>query len=124
MTASIGDIPHVSLGVFNDDVDPAALDRATHELAADASPVALRLGPVEVFDEPQPVVYLKPDPSSSLNELHERFLGLLGPTATFLSACYRSEYWQPHRTIAMEFQPDRPACPRPLSGSRSARYKP
>lgn len=106
LTASIGEIPHVSLGVFDDDVDPLALERLLHALAEEATPLALRFGGVGMFVEPQPVIYLEPDQSGSLQALHERFFSLLGATTTSLSAHYRPEHWQPHCTIAMEFEPD------------------
>lgn len=104
LTTSIGDTPHVSLGVFSDDVDPLELERHLHALAGEATPFALRFGDVAMFIEPQPVIYLEPDHSSGLKALHERFFGLLGSTAPFLSAHYRPEHWQPHCTIAMEFE--------------------
>lgn len=106
LTASIGDIPHVSLGVFSEGVDPLALERLLDALAEDAEPVTLHFGDVGMFIEPQPVIYLVPDPSSSLKALHERFFGLLGVSAAYLSSYYRPEHWQPHCTIAMEFESD------------------
>ena len=104
LTASVGDIPHVSLGVFSDDADRASLERVMYELAEEAIPVEFRIETVNTFVEPQPVLYLEPAPSRGLRTLHERFLDLLDERASAsLSAYYRPELWQPHCTVAMEF---------------------
>lgn len=78
------------------------------ELADHAVAVELHHESVEAFVEPQPVLYLAPAASRSLRALHERFVDLLDARAwSWLTAYYRPDHWQPHCTVAMEFDPAR-----------------
>lgn len=118
LTRSIGDVPHVSLGVFDDRVDVGALHAVVDEVAGLSPPLSCSFRRVNSFSRPQPVVYLEPESTDALRRLHGQFLATLGVLSSSLNPLYAAGAWTPHCTVAMGFS--REALDHALAVTREA----
>jgi 2'-5' RNA ligase len=101
----IGDVHHISLGVY-DDVSVEPFVDELQRFAEPVEPIPIRLASIGVFPGARSVLYLGPVVTEELLALHRRYHGAL---AGFAQSCwehYRPARWVPHVTLAVEVEPE------------------
>ncbi|MGH6926292.1 MAG: 2'-5' RNA ligase family protein [Propylenella sp.] len=101
----IGDVHHISLGVY-DDVSVEQFVDELQRFAETVVPIPIRLAMIGVFPGARSVLYLGPVVTEELLALHRRYHAAL---AGFAQSCwehYRREHWVPHVTLALEIEPE------------------
>jgi 2'-5' RNA ligase len=119
--AQSGARPHVSLGIW-ERLERAAFDAELAAFAAATAPLPISLVKVGVF--PSVAVFLAPEVTPALLDLHAGFHHRVGPYGSAPWDHYRPGVWVPHCTIAMDLASDQfPAAleiarraPLPLEG--------
>lgn len=101
---AIGSRPHLSLAVY-DHVDPEEVRPALAELAALQAPLQVDLTSVGTFPGAECVVFVAPDATPELLDLHRRVCARLAEFGLRTHEYYRPGRWVPHCTIAMELEP-------------------
>ena len=104
--ASSDSVPHISLGGF-DDLDAARLEDIVRELdtIAGGTPCfSLDFADIEGFVNTG-VIFLAPEHSAALTDLHVRFCNALGDLRQEMWPLYHPGVWVPHCTVAVELQP-------------------
>jgi 2'-5' RNA ligase len=104
--ASSDSVPHISLGGF-EELDTAQMMQITktlNSLAKSTGPFSLNFSGVEGFVNTG-VIFLAPEPSAELANLHDRFCNSLGGLRDFLWPLYVPGVWVPHCTVAVDLQP-------------------
>ena len=100
--ADIGTTPHVSLAVFDDDVNVSTLATIVRAFAAQAAPFEIRFSSVGLFPGPKNVVFLAPVVSASLLATHARLHSRLRDEGLICHPCYLPGAWVPHCAITLE----------------------
>jgi hypothetical protein len=90
--------PHISLSVL--ETQDGSLDAAVRRFAAETQPVTVMLGSVGYFGET--VIYLSPEPASSLLAMNRSLTAHLGPLSALADGHYLPGQWQPHLTVAFK----------------------
>ncbi len=99
----IGDVHHVSLGVYDD----VAVERFVTDVAAFAEtlePIPVRLASIGIFSGAKNVLYLGPVVTEALLALHRRFHDALSAHARPCWEYYLPGAWVPHVTLAMDIE--------------------
>lgn len=102
----LGDRPHISLQLFSQ-LDPDVFTPQLEEFAARFSPFPLRLVRVDCFRSQEGVLFLAPEMTPALRQIHADFHQTLAPLgAPPASDYYLPGKWVPHCTIAQGLKPD------------------
>ncbi|HME25063.1 MAG TPA: 2'-5' RNA ligase family protein [Acetobacteraceae bacterium] len=96
--------PHITLAVFTDDVDAAALADDLSKAVAAWTPMRLTFVGLGVFPGEPAVLWLAPAPTIALLDRHARVNRLRSATAAHPH--YRSDVWVPHLTLAEDLTLD------------------
>lgn len=97
--ARSGADPHVSLGIW-ERVDVAAFQAELAAFARTSRPLPVTFTSVGTF--PGAAVYLAPEPTPALGEIHARCLARFAPLGSGAWAYYAPGAWVPHCTLAMD----------------------
>jgi 2'-5' RNA ligase len=100
----IGDVHHVSLGVY-DDLPAERFSADLAQFAPSLHPLPIRLSNVGIFPGPRSVLYLGPVVTEDLLALHWRFHAAFGEFAPACWGHYLPGAWVPHVTLAMDVEP-------------------
>jgi 2'-5' RNA ligase len=99
----IGDVHHVSLGVYDD----VAVERFVADVAAFAKtlePIAIRLASIGIFSGAKNVLHLGLVVTEDLLLLHRRFHDVLSAHAGSCRDHYLPGAWVPHVTLAVDIE--------------------
>ncbi len=96
--------PHITLAVFGDDIDGAALADELRSAVAAWAPVRLSFAGFGLFPGEPAVLWLVPAPSAQLLERQIR-IAKLG-AADAVHPHYRPDAWVPHLTLAEDLALD------------------
>ncbi len=92
--------PHISLAVYNDDVDEKKLVRRVEIFSKSMDPFKLRLSNIGMFHTDGTVIFLSPKITPELLDLHNRYHGFMKDFAEEEWAYYLPQSWIPHCTMA------------------------
>jgi len=90
--------PHVTLGIYPDDVPLAALQATLQAVTATWHRLPLSLAGFGLFVEPAPVVWIAPVVTTALLALHGELQTALGHLSG--NPHYRPDAWVPHVTLS------------------------
>lgn len=100
----IGAKPHISLGLFEKDVDIKALTGITEQLAGSTSPIPLRFPSIAGFSLQQKMIFMPPSPTTQLLQLHAKLHELLNKRRIPTRENYMPGNWIPHCTVAYDVE--------------------
>ena len=95
--------PHVALAVVDDVPDAGRLQEALGSLAQRTPTYPLAPTGIGCFKIDKPVVYIGFDKIGLLKRLHADVAAILAATGLSNHEYYQWDQWQPHCTLAMEF---------------------
>ncbi len=98
----LGARPHVSLAVYNADLDTTGFEDRLREFATSVEPFELRMSSVGTFPGSEGVVFLSPVVTRQLLGVHERYHKAFSRYDAFGSAYYLPGNWMPHCTVAID----------------------
>jgi 2'-5' RNA ligase len=99
----IGDVHHVSLGVY-DDVTVERFVTELMEFAETLEAIPIRLANIGIFSGAKNVLYLGPVVTEALLALHRRFHEALSDCNEICSSYYLPGAWVPHVTLALDVE--------------------
>ncbi len=102
----IGTEPHLSLAVFDDDVDRDALMEVTGQFAHGFRSLELRFASIGVFPIQENIVFLSPTPTEHLLDVHRAYHTLLDLAGLSCRPYYVPDAWVPHCTIGAKLDPE------------------
>jgi 2'-5' RNA ligase len=100
----IGDVHHISLGVY-DDLPVDALSAKLMDLVGGAPPIQIRLASIGIFPGAESTLFLAPVYNPALFDLHRRFHDELSASGVLGWEYYRPGAWVPHVTLAFNMTP-------------------
>lgn len=96
---ALGARPHVSLCVY-DSIESSVAGKQLETFAGQIGTIPFQLDAAKTFPGSNGVVFLVPQPSEELSEVHSRFhKNFAGHSAT-ASQYYLPAHWKPHCTVA------------------------
>ena len=99
-----GVYPHVAIAVLDDLGEPVRLQDMLGSLAQGVQPASLRQTGIAYFQSQRPVVYLGFARTGFLERLHAQVQVVLTSHGLSNNEYYQWNQWQPHCTLAMEFE--------------------
>ena len=100
--SELGARPHVSLAVYNDDLDAAGFPERLRDFANSIDPFDLCLSSVGSFAGQEGVVFLAPVVTRRLLDVHARFHEAFSPYENSGMTYYLPGNWVPHCTVAID----------------------
>lgn len=100
--SALGARPHVSLAVYNDDLDTAGFSERLREFAQSIDPFEFCLRSLSAFTRQDGVVFLAPVVTRRLLVVHGRFHEEFSQYENSVMAHYRPGNWVPHCTVAID----------------------
>ena len=97
-----GERPHVSLGVYSNDLDHRSFLQELPAFSKSLAPLEVQLGSVGTFPTEEGVVFLAPVVTRELLAVHERFHTAFSRFGGCSSAHYLPGNWVPHSTVATD----------------------
>lgn len=104
--SELGARPHVSLAVYDDDLDTAGFPERLLEFAQSIDPFEFRLSSVGTFPGNEGVVFLAPVVTRRLLAVHARFHEVFSRYGESGMAYYLPGNWVPHCTVAIDLAAD------------------
>lgn len=101
---NIGTEPHLSLAVFDDDVDHEVLLEVSRRFVETVPRFQIDLATVGAFPGESHVVYVAPVPTAELLALHRRYHSSLAQAGLEARSYYRPGEWVPHCTTAAKIE--------------------
>ncbi len=102
--SNTGARPHISLAVYNDDLDPAGFPEKLQEFAESTEPFEFRLSSVGTFPGNEGVVYLSPVVTQDLLAIHQQYHETFLKYEANVQAYYLPGNWVPHCTVAIDLE--------------------
>ncbi|GIP39449.1 2'-5' RNA ligase [Paenibacillus sp. J31TS4] len=96
-----GTRPHLSLAVYDGEVDLDRLESTLQAFAAETPALRVTMASLGCFRTEEGVVYAAPDVTEALVEAHGAYHALAAEFAPVLRSYYRPGAWAPHCTLAM-----------------------
>ena len=96
--------PHVSLAVYDDDLDATGFQEKLQEFADTTEPFEFRLTSVGTFPGNEGVVYLSPVMTQDLMAVHRRYHQTFLKYEPYVQAYYLPGNWVPHCTVAIDLE--------------------
>ena len=96
--------PHVAIAVLDDLEEPVRLQEMLGSIAKGTQPASLRQTGIACFESHRPVVYLGFNKMGFLERLHAQVQVMLRSLGLSNNEYYQWDQWQPHCTLAMEFE--------------------
>lgn len=103
--SALGARPHVSLAVYNDDLETAGFSERLREFAQSIDPFDFCLGSLSAFTRKEGVVFLAPVVTRHLLTVHERFHEAFAQNKDSVVTHYQPGNWIPHCTVAIDLVP-------------------
>src|SRR5688572_15202755 len=100
----IGDVHHISLGVY-DDLPVDAVRAKLTDFVRGASAIRIRLASIGIFPGAESTLFLAPVYNAALFDLHRRFYDELSASGVLGWEYYRPGAWVPHVTLALNITP-------------------
>lgn len=107
--SELGARPHVSLAVYNDDLDTSVFSEQLHEFseqlhefAESLAPFEFKLSSVGTFPGSEGVVFLAPVVTRQLLAVHAKYHEVFSQYDAFAMTYYLPGNWVPHCTVAID----------------------
>ena len=102
----LGDVHHVSLGIYDGQDPPPGFAKALARFAAQTTALDLPLAGIGIFPGRLSVLYLAPVVPPALPALHGAFHEATAGVVPALREHYRPGAWVPHVTLALDVAPE------------------